>query len=249
MRKLGFGIVLLAGFAIFAQGFLGQAIYYSNRCNMCGRFGMNFGFDGNSISPEITLRYYWLEWYLGAFMTANSQNLSARAEKQITNGTLTYTSEIDSYSLNLNMYFIQPQLGARIYFTPSSKTSPYIDLGAFLVIPLFSYEYTENITHYDTSGNIISTFSTTSNSKPKTALKGLYQFGGNFGIGITYSSDNYAFFGEFNARGLITGADIEYDYQSERINTILTGQHHIWQGSGTIWGIMVGGRVGVAFYF
>lgn len=234
-----------------AQGRLGQAYSFVSPCQRCWEFGASFKFGGNSVSPQFIAKFNWIEWYLGASLSGNSENLFAKVEKTTTIDSFSYIAEIDSYTLDLRAYFIQPELGARIFFTPSAEMSPYIDLGAFFMIPVSKYSYHEYINHFDSTGAVIYSFQSSSESKPKVNLKDLYQIGGNFAFGVRYRPGlHYAFFGEFNARGLLMGGDIDYDFESNRkIQTVFSGQHHAWEGNGTIWGITLGGAVGVVFYF
>ncbi|MCD6595583.1 hypothetical protein J7L68_07915 [bacterium] len=219
-------------------------------CLRCWEYSLDLKFSGDAIAPHFAIKYNWVEFYFGANLTGTSENLTAVAEKYKIIESFTYLAEVDSYALDISAYFIEPEIGARFYFAPTKQTSPYIDIGAFWAIPIFHSEYSESFTHFDTTGTITSILQNSTEGKPQTYVSGLYQLGLSANFGLHYRVNNYvSFYGEFGARGLIMGADLKYEYLSERFTPQLSGQNHLWSGSSDFWGLTAGGAAGMQIYF
>ncbi|RKZ32728.1 hypothetical protein DRQ33_05405 [bacterium] len=228
-----------------------SSVYFApGGCVWCWEYNIDLKFSGNSIAPHFSSKFHWIEFYFGANISATSEDLFATVDKYRTIDTFTYLAEQNAYSLDLRAYFIEPELGIKMYFIPTEKMSPYIDIGTFWAIPIFSYKYTEDITHYDTSGTVTFSLETDNEGKPSPYFSGLYQLGASVSFGLRYRpSRHIAIYGELGARGLFMGTDLKYEYISERVSTQSTVEEHLWSGTGDIWGITAGGAVGVQLFF
>ncbi len=94
------------------------------RCQDCWEPGLLIRMSSSSIAPQFTIRYVALEGYIGANFTGSFDTLWADAKKYKLSpaGTL-YLAEVDSYSLDLQLYLIQPEVGIRIYLLPQNISS------------------------------------------------------------------------------------------------------------------------------
>ena len=241
--------ILLCASSLYAVS--SSSVYFvPGGCLRCWEYSLDMKFSGDAIAPHFVMKFDWLEFYIGADFSATSENLTADAQKFKTIDTFTYLAEVDSYSLDLSVYFIEPEIGTRLYFTPTKQTSPYIDVGAFWAIPVVHSKYSESFTHFDTTGAVTFSLDNSTEGKPQVYVSGLYQLGLSANFGLHYRVNNYiAFYGEFGVRGLIMGSDLKYEYESQRIRDTFTGEEHKWKGSGDFWGLNAGGAVGMQIYF
>jgi len=216
----------------------------------CWEYSLMTKFSGNSLTPQFTAKLNFIEFHIGAGFAGTAEDISATVEKYKTIDSLEYLAEIDSYALDLQVYFIQPEIGARFFFLPNSAASPYLDLTAFWAIPIFSSDYNEKFVHLDSTGTVTGIVAFGSEGEPSTTIAGLYQLGLDIGFGVRYrANENIALYGELAAQGIFMGANIKYDYILERQFTQFIGEEHNWRGEGDIWGLMLGGKLGVQFFF
>jgi hypothetical protein len=218
-----------------------QTKKHSKHCPTCWDIGMLTKISMQSAAPQFTVRKGFLEGYIGVTGSATFDTAWAIANKYRNDKI----AETDSYQLGLQTYLVEPEIGTRIFFSPNSATSPYINLGVFWLIPLLSESYSEKFVHYDTSGAVMNVTANTSSTGPKTTVAGLYEIGAHLGFGAQYKvNDNFKVFGEFAIRGLFGGAEIEHDY-SHVVPTL--NEVHNWRGGGSIAGYSATGYVGVQF--
>ncbi len=223
---------------------------YEGDCCSSNKFGISFKTSGRGISPQLVWKRSWCEVYFGASFTATSDEINASVEKYREYDLDTFLAETDSYWLDLAAFVVQPELGIRSYLTSAGKNSPYIDLGFFLMVPFLTNDYHEKFVKTDSNGTVYEIYENRTEVNPGTKITDIYQLGVNVGFGVSYEPNaNISLFGEIQGRLLITGADIEYNLLSERQREMFYGKQDFWKGGGTLYGGILGGNVGVIFYF
>jgi len=219
-------------------------------CRNCFEAGLLAKMSSSSVSPQFTFRYWAFELYIGGTLSGTSDTVWASANKYSTYNSALYLAEVDSYSFDISTYLVQPELGFRIYFTPSAAVSPYLNLGTFFIVPILNQSYWEKFCLYDTTGTLYRTMDNSSSSGPQLSTTGLYEIGIHTGIGAQYQVNQYfAIFAEFGVRYLLGGADIKYDY-SRLIETQTSYEEvHNWLGGASISAVTATGYLGAQFYW
>lgn len=221
-------------------------------CFNCWEAGFLTRLSSNSITPQFTLRYGALEGYIGASLSGTDDTLWASAEKyKLSTADTLYLAEVDSYSLGLETYFLQPEIGIRIFFFPRKPTTLYLNLGTFWVIPILKESYQEKFYHYNDSGRVVRAFENTSSGGPKVSTSGVYEIGLHSGLGAQYRvNKNFSVFGEFAVRVLLGGADISYNYYHDLVEPGLEElEKQLWLGGGRLSAFTATGYLGVQFYW
>lgn len=247
-----FALLLIISFAHGKEimGGASSASFYCGSHPAPLEMGLTTMLSSGSVSPQFMLRYYAFEFYIGATVEGTIDTLWANARKYKMYSQGFYLAEIDSYSFELNTYMIEPEIGLRIYFTPKASMSPYINLGAFLIIPIMNHHYKEEFIHYDSLGNLLRTVENTSESGPELSILDIYELGLHGGIGMQYRiNENFAVFGEFAIRAIFGGAEVKYDYISDVLPYYLLDEQHLWQGGGDLSVFSTDGFLGLQFYW
>ncbi len=249
-RQLAFAM-LLASFAWGRAYVVGGAAMPQRKCTRCALWSISTTLSSASVSSQLAFRYCALEIYVGATASGTSDTLWATAEKYKTYAdTLQYLAEADSYSLDLKTYLIQPEVGVRLYLLPRSNATPYLNIGAFWVIPILSGSYSETFIHYDSTGAIIRYTQNTSEGEPEVSISGLYEIGFHLGVGAQYSpSEHFAVFGELGFRAILGGAKVKYDYLREIGAERFVNERHLWSGGAKAQAFSTAGYIGVRFYW
>jgi len=246
MTSMAFGADVFGGVSSSRGGGSSGA----NPCKNCWDVGIATRLSPSSIAPQFTVRYISFEFYLGASASGTSDTIWARANKYRSNADTFYLAEIDSYSLDLDYWLLEPEIGVRLYFTPSRAVSPYLNLGTFFIIPIISESYKEQFFFYDSTGALYKTMQNSSESSPVFSTQGLYEIGIHGAIGANYRvNQNFAVFGEFAVRTLLGGADIKYDYNRLVQYDVPIQEIHNWVGGGEIMTLSTSGYIGLQFYW
>ena len=100
--------ILICASSLYAVS--SSSVYFvPGGCLRCWEYSLDMKFSGDAIAPHFVMKFNWFEFYFGADFSATSENLTADAQKFKTIDTFTYLAEVDSYSLDLSVYFIEPE--------------------------------------------------------------------------------------------------------------------------------------------
>ncbi len=252
-KKIVLSILLFISIS-YAVEILGgtPTLHRKGPCVNCWEFGFLTRLSASSISPQFTLRYGAFEGYIGASFSATDDTLWAFADKyKISTADTLYLAEVDSYSLGLETYLLQPEIGMRIFFTPRQPTTPYLNIGLFWIVPILKESYQEKFYDYNDSGRVVRVFDNTSSGGPKVSTSGLYEIGIHAGLGAQYRvNKNFSVFGEIAVRALLGGADLSYNYFHDLVEPgVEELEKQYWLGGARLSAFSATGYLGVQFYW
>ncbi len=211
----------------------------------CCAPGVSGRISSSMICPQFCMKTGMFDFYFGINATGTSDTLWATAEKYRMGATELFLSEIDSYSIDLKLFLIQPEIGARIDLMQRQQIVPFLDIGLFLLIPIIDESYEEKFLHFDSTGALIYEVYNNSSGKPRLSASDLYEFGLHAGFGAKYEiSGNFSIFIELGTRTLLGGGDIKYNYFRESQTYLSLNEEHYWNGGGSLSTFSMDGYIG-----